>query len=880
MKSNFFLVILFFHLVFIGNAQQFKQTSMIGREIIDVIPENHHEIRSISPAEQEEMIRLWKENSRKTLFSNQAKKSGAVFEMIFDDAVPERVKSVFIKAGEIWGQYLESEVPIRVQVNWKPLGANILGSASSYRYYANFSGAPFVNTYYPVAMAEKISHRNLNGNEPDMIANFNSSYSNWYVGTDGTPKLPSSPSRSDGEIDLYSVVLHEFGHGLGFIGNLGVNDAKTLAGYSIPGTYDRLIQDRSGLNLTDTTTKYKNPSAELLTALTTPSGLFLSSPKIVANNGNRGILYSPRTYDAGSSIYHLNSGTYPAGNPDALMVPFVAQGEITRDIGPITQSGFYDMGWYGSSIIAKEERDFEDINADFISYANIYSDTVLAENSLRFFYAIDNNSIVNAREVIPERLADGRYKVSIPGLGREYTIKYYWQMREASGKIIASPSEAPLIPKTPYANYYETKVGIDQISPTAQHRNSIKYIFDSQREISLPLVYASDNIGINSVELEYQINNGETQKVKASVLNTDSTIYSVKLNFSEGQLANEDVINYKFLIKDKANNTNEIYLPSTGTYDIRVAGFLSERYQYFTNFDVNDASKEFFLKGFQITKPDYFNSKGLHSEHPYQDGSEEDYDGNGDYFTNNDAILLHPIVLLSDTSKMYLYQACLVENGEDGASFYNADGTINRSFFDYVIVQASNDYGLSWKDIREGWDSSLETNWNSSYSRNFDENGNSTTYGTQGLYRRMTININEKKHFKPGDKLVFRFRLHADVGAHAWGWAIDSLIIQAPANQDFKQAILANQEPEVKSFKAYPNPAINTINTLFYSEKLQKISYSLRDFQGRILIKQEQVLIPGINFKTINIENIPSGVYFIEAITEDKKEYQKIIVEK
>ncbi len=49
----------------------------------------------------------------------------------------------------------------------------------------------------------------------EIDASFNSAFANWYLGTDGN--VPSN------KWDFYSVVLHELGHGLGFLSSFDVS---------------------------------------------------------------------------------------------------------------------------------------------------------------------------------------------------------------------------------------------------------------------------------------------------------------------------------------------------------------------------------------------------------------------------------------------------------------------------------------------------------------------------------------------------------------------------------------------------------------------------------------------------------------------------------
>ena len=135
---------------------------------------------------------------------------------------------------------------IRVLANWRALDQGVLGSAGPTNVYANFKNAPLRNVWYSVALAEKIAGESLNGTNADINCNFSSSI-NWYFGTDGNP-----PS---GEFDLVSVILHELGHGLGFLAykNVSSDGIGTLGFNNIFDVYSYHLADASGGLLRDTT---------------------------------------------------------------------------------------------------------------------------------------------------------------------------------------------------------------------------------------------------------------------------------------------------------------------------------------------------------------------------------------------------------------------------------------------------------------------------------------------------------------------------------------------------------------------------------------------------------------------------------------------------
>ncbi|HEY4597799.1 MAG TPA: PA domain-containing protein [Thermoanaerobaculia bacterium] len=145
----------------------------------------------------------------------------------------------FQNAADIWGSILSSPVPIYIQASFQSLPCSatsgVLGAASTIQVFANFPHAPLRNTWYPVALANALAGGDLapgaNGTDADDIfAVFNSDLGKancltsapWYYGLDD--------NHGNG-VDLVTVLLHEFGHGLGFAGFYDVTTGELLAGH-------------------------------------------------------------------------------------------------------------------------------------------------------------------------------------------------------------------------------------------------------------------------------------------------------------------------------------------------------------------------------------------------------------------------------------------------------------------------------------------------------------------------------------------------------------------------------------------------------------------------------------------------------------------------
>ncbi|HJX90790.1 MAG TPA: PA domain-containing protein, partial [Pyrinomonadaceae bacterium] len=118
--------------------------------------------------------------------------------------------------------------------------SGVLGQAGSTGFFKDFPNAPFPNTWYSTSLANALSNSDLNGATQEINATFNLnvgtptclSSSPWYYGFDG--------NEGNG-IDLVSVLLHEFGHGLGFQTFTNISTgAPDTGSFTI---YDRFLRD-------------------------------------------------------------------------------------------------------------------------------------------------------------------------------------------------------------------------------------------------------------------------------------------------------------------------------------------------------------------------------------------------------------------------------------------------------------------------------------------------------------------------------------------------------------------------------------------------------------------------------------------------------------
>lgn len=264
----------------------------------------------------------------------------AEFIVNYTGFTPE-AEAAFQYAVDIWSTVLVSDVPIRVNANFQELPPNVLGSAGPTFIFSDFDESVEPDTWYVSALADAIAGEDLAetldsvADAPDLRARFSSTF-NWYYGTDlNTP--------SD-QYDFVSVVLHELGHGLGFIGGASYNDSTEIGEVRIAGLpiiYSDFVE-----NSGDTAILSLPESSKILGEFLTSNDLYMTGENTVeAYGGDEPKIYAPTVWRGGSSYSHWDEDSFPAGDPNSLMSPQFGFAESIHRVGDITKGLFEDMGW-------------------------------------------------------------------------------------------------------------------------------------------------------------------------------------------------------------------------------------------------------------------------------------------------------------------------------------------------------------------------------------------------------------------------------------------------------------------------------------------------------------------------------------------------------
>ncbi len=246
-------------------------------------------------------------------------------------------------AADVWGALVNSSVVIRVGSSFTPLTCNsssaVLGQAGPGTVHRDFAGAPVAGTWYAAALANALAGTDLNPGSDDITATFNSSIgttcsfpATFYYGYDGNPP--------GGQLDFVSIILHELGHGLGFLTFVNLSSGAKLSGFN--DAYMRWLLDAS------TGKQYPAMTdAERVAASTDTGNLHWTGALLSAASGglSGGVgpsghvhLFAPNPQQPGSSVSHFDT----AVSPDELMEPsYTGPNHDTT----LTFTLLRDVGW-------------------------------------------------------------------------------------------------------------------------------------------------------------------------------------------------------------------------------------------------------------------------------------------------------------------------------------------------------------------------------------------------------------------------------------------------------------------------------------------------------------------------------------------------------
>jgi hypothetical protein len=262
-------------------------------------------------------------------------------------------RTILSAAAEVWASVLDTSVPITVTASFDPLsctpaspgvpGGATGGAAGSTGVHLLRVGSD-PDTYYPRALANKLVSFDLNTSAFDIQALFNSAIDDnclqngtrFYYGLDN-----QTPA---GTINLFMIMLHELGHGLGFQSFTDEETGVFLGG--IQDIWARFLYDKTQNRTWDEMT-----DAQRVSSTVNANNVFWDGDNVRLASGFLGSnardpatgrvqMYTPSTIKFGSSVSHFNT----TASPDLLMEPVLSAGlPTTLDL---TRQQMRDIGWY------------------------------------------------------------------------------------------------------------------------------------------------------------------------------------------------------------------------------------------------------------------------------------------------------------------------------------------------------------------------------------------------------------------------------------------------------------------------------------------------------------------------------------------------------
>ncbi|KQV91913.1 PA domain-containing protein [Pelomonas sp. Root1237] len=243
----------------------------------------------------------------------------------------------FQTAANVWGATLTSSQTIVIRASFEPLTCTatsaVLGSAGAWNIWRDFAGAAKVNTWYPQALANKLAGVNLSAGDPvdgqDIRARFNSRLGLFADCLPGSPFYLGLDNNHGPNVDLVTVLLHEFAHGLGF--QTFTSGSSGAQFDNRPSIWDHYIYDDTAKLLWVDMTNSQRAESALNTGKLTWSGAgVLTSLPTVLSLGTPSLTIGGPAAGSAAGPYNISTASF--GAP-------LSSSAVTSTLMPVVDTG-------------------------------------------------------------------------------------------------------------------------------------------------------------------------------------------------------------------------------------------------------------------------------------------------------------------------------------------------------------------------------------------------------------------------------------------------------------------------------------------------------------------------------------------------------------
>ncbi|MCZ4304096.1 PEPxxWA-CTERM sorting domain-containing protein [Zoogloeaceae bacterium G21618-S1] len=245
----------------------------------------------------------------------------------------------------LFGQYFtnSANIVLKVTSSDDPQSSNLASAGSE----ATWDGVTSGFTYQEVVRNKLLTGTDLNDGAADGSVNVN-----W-----GQPwHLDLSSEAPYGQYDFYSTVFHEFTHAIGFSSSINQDGTSAFgAGEKVWSAFDEFLGDKNGNRVIQPDYSLDPAAWAASTGGASPAeGMFFyGAYAMAANGGNPVGLYSPTTWEDGSSVSHLDTD-----NPalEAMMMTHAGpDGPSPRVFSAVEVGVLRDLGYTAVAAVPEPE---------------------------------------------------------------------------------------------------------------------------------------------------------------------------------------------------------------------------------------------------------------------------------------------------------------------------------------------------------------------------------------------------------------------------------------------------------------------------------------------------------------------------------------------